>query len=60
MDGQRKVEVAKVREKGCPERLRESLREGVAEAEEREHFTKDSRLKNKNTMYKTGECHLRK
>lgn len=54
------MEVAKVREKGCPERLRESLREGVAEAEEREHFTKDSRLKNKNTTYKTGERHLRK
>lgn len=54
------MEVVKVREKGCLERLRESLREGVVEVEEREYFIKDLRLKNKNIMYKIGECYFRK
>lgn len=40
------MEVAKSREKRCPERLRENLRGGdVPEAEGREHFTKEVRLK---------------
>lgn len=40
------MEVVKSREKAYPEQLRKNLREGdVPEAEGREHFTKEVRLK---------------